>query len=256
MDASGAVIVGAKIQAKDVNTGVTYSGNTDGQGRYILPEMQVGTYDVSAEKSGFQEMVQTGVVLSVGARPVLDFKLPVGRAAEKIEVRSQASRVDTETAAVGTLVSSNQMENLPSNGRNFTDLLSMAPGVATVPASPGGGGQSDTVYGEQTNYSVSGSRPVGLAYMLDDTDIRDWLDHGAGISVMGTSLGMEAIQEFSDSDQHLQRGIRRHRRGRQRGHQVGHQRPSRLGVRIHAQQRPGLQELLRRPWREADVQEE
>ena len=196
-DASGAVIVGAKIQAKDVSTGVTYSGNTDGQGRYILPEMQVGTYDVSAEKSGFQEMVQTGVVLSVGARPVLDFKLPVGRAAEKIEVRSQASRVDTETAAVGQLISSNQMENLPSNGRNFTDLLSMAPGVATVQASGGGGGQSATVYGEQTNYSVSGSRPVGLAYMLDNEDIRDALDHGAGVSVMGTSLGMEAIQEFS-----------------------------------------------------------
>jgi len=196
MDASGAVIVGAKVQAKDVNTGVTYSGDTDGQGRYILPEMQVGTYDVSAEKSGFQEMVQTGVVLSVGARPILDFKLPVGRSEQVIEVQGQASRVDTETAAVGTLVSSNQMENLPSNGRNFTDLLSMAPGVATVPATPGGGGQSDTVYGEQTNYSVSGSRPVGLAYMLDDTDIRDWLDHGAGISVLGTSLGMEAIQEF------------------------------------------------------------
>ena len=197
IDASGAVIVGAKVQAKDVNTGVTYSDDTDAQGRYILPEMQVGTYDVSAEKSGFQEMVQTGVVLSVGARPVLDFKLPVGRAAEKIEVQSQASRVDTETAAVGQLISSNQMENLPINGRNFTDLLSLAPGVAPVLPTVGGGGQSETVYGEQTNYSVSGSRPVGLAYMLDNEDIRDALDHGAGVSVMGTSLGMEAIQEFS-----------------------------------------------------------
>ncbi|MDR3720918.1 MAG: TonB-dependent receptor [Candidatus Acidoferrales bacterium] len=197
MDPSGAVIVDAKIQAKNVNTGVTYSSSTDGQGRYILPEMQVGTYEVSAQKAGFQQMVQTGVVLSVGARPILDFKLSVGRSEQVIEVESEASRVDTETAAVGQLLSPNQMENLPSNGRNFTDLLSLAPGVATVPSSGGGGGQSATVYGEQTNYSVSGSRPVGLAYMLDDTDIRDALDHGAGVSVMGTSLGMEAIQEFS-----------------------------------------------------------
>jgi len=196
-DASGGVIVDAKIQAKNVNTGVTYSGGTDGQGRYVLPEMQVGTYEVSAQKAGFQQMVQTGVVLSVGARPILDFKLSVGRSEQVIEVQGEASRVDTETAAVGQLISPNQMENLPSNGRNFTDLLSLAPGVATVPSSGGGGGQSATVYGEQTNYSVSGSRPVGLAYMLDDTDIRDALDHGAGVSVMGTSLGMEAIQEFS-----------------------------------------------------------
>jgi Carboxypeptidase regulatory-like domain len=197
MDASGAVIVGAKVQAKDIDTGVTYSGDTDGQGRYILPEMQVGTYDVSAQKSGFQQMVQTGVVLTVGARPLLDFKLPVGRAEEVVEVQSHASRVDTETAAVGQLISSNQMENLPINGRNFTNLLTLAPGIAPVAPTVGGGGQSETVYGEETNYSVSGSRPVGLAYMLDNTDIRNWLDHGAGVSVLGTSLGMEAIQEFN-----------------------------------------------------------
>jgi Carboxypeptidase regulatory-like domain/TonB-dependent Receptor Plug Domain len=196
-DPSGAVIVDAKVQAKNVNTSVTYSGGTDTQGRYTLAEMQVGTYEVTAEKAGFQRMVQTGVVLSVGARPILDFKLPVGRTEQVVQVEGEASRVDTETSAVGQLLSPNQMENLPSNGRNFTDLLSLAPGVATVPASGGGGGQSATVYGTQTNYSVSGSRPVGLSYMLDDTDIRDALDHGAGVSVMGTSLGMEAIQEFS-----------------------------------------------------------
>jgi hypothetical protein len=196
-DPSGAVIVDAKIQAKNVSTSVTYSGVTDGQGRYSLPEMQVGTYDVSAQKSGFQQMVQTGVVLSVGARPILDFKLSVGRSEQVVQVEGQTFRVDTETAAVGQLLSPNQMENLPSNGRNFTDLLSLAPGVATVPSSGGGGGQSATVYGTQTNYSVCGSRPVGLSYMLDNTDIRDALDHGAGVSVMGTSLGMEAIQEFS-----------------------------------------------------------
>ena len=196
-DASGAVVVGAKVQAKNVATGGTYSSDTDAQGRYLLPEMPVGTYEVSAQKSGFQQMLQTGVVLSVGARPILDFKLSVGRAEQIIEVQGEASRVDTETAAVGTLIAPNQMENLPSNGRNFTDLLTLAPGVATVQASAGGGGQSPTVYGQQTNYSVSGSRPVGLAYMMDNTNITDWLDHGAGVSVEGTSLGMEAIQEFS-----------------------------------------------------------
>jgi hypothetical protein len=196
-DASGAVVVGATIQAKNINTSITFSAVTDGQGRYILPEMAVGTYDVSAEKAGFQKMVQTGIMLTVGARRILDYKLAVGQPVDVIEVTGKASTVDLETASVGALIVPTQMELLPLNGRNFTDLLSLAPGVATVPPSAGGGGQSATTYGQSTNYSVSGSRPVGMAYLLDNTDIRNAMDHGAGVSVMGTSLGMEAIQEFT-----------------------------------------------------------
>jgi hypothetical protein len=196
LDASGAVVVDAMIQAKNLNTGIVYSAVTSLQGRYTLPEMAVGTYDVSATKAGFQKMVQTGIVMTIGARPVLDFKLAVGQPVDVVEVQGQASTVDSTTAAVGALIASTQMENLPLNGRNFTDLLSLAPGVATVPPSLGGGGQSQTAYGQETNYSVSGSRPVGMAYMLDNTDIRNAMDHGAGAAVMGTSLGMEAIQEF------------------------------------------------------------
>jgi Carboxypeptidase regulatory-like domain/TonB dependent receptor/TonB-dependent Receptor Plug Domain len=196
-DSSGGVIVDAKVQAKNSSTGVVYTGNTDGQGRYILPEMQVGTYDVSAQKTGFEQVLQTGIVLSVGARPILDFKLPVGKSSQVVQVQGEASRVDTETASVGQLVSASQMANLPINGRNFADLITLAPGVASVAPSAGGGGQSSTVYGNETNYSVSGSRPVGTEYLLDGTDIRGWLDHGAGVSVLGTTLGMEAIQEFN-----------------------------------------------------------
>ena len=97
---------------------------------------------------------------------------------------------------MGQLVSPAQMEDLPLNGRNFTDLLTLAPGVGTVPAGGVGGGASATGYGMETNYSVSGSRPVGAAYVLDDLDVRDAQDHGTGAGSIGTSLGMEAIQEF------------------------------------------------------------
>ena len=196
-DPSGAVIVDAIIEAKNVKTEIVYSAVTDGQGRYILPDMTAGTYDVSAEQAGFQTMVQTGVVASVGARRVLDFTLEVGQPVDVVEVFGQASVVETETASLSTLITPVQMELLPLNGRNFTDLLSLSASVATVPATGGGGGQSPTAYGQSTNYSVSGSRPVGMAYMLDNTDIRNQMDHGAGVSVMGTSPGMEAIQEFT-----------------------------------------------------------
>jgi len=196
-DPSGAVIVDARIQAKNVKTEIVYSAVTDEQGRYILPDMAAGTYDVSAEQDGFQTMVQTGIVASVGARRVLDFTLEIGQIVDVIEVIGQVSTVETETSSLSTLIAPVQMELLPLNGRNFTDLLSLSASVATVPATAGGGGQSPTAYGQSTNYSVSGSRPVGMAYMLDNTDIRNQMDHGAGVSVMGTSLGMEAIQEFT-----------------------------------------------------------
>ncbi|MEJ2245890.1 MAG: TonB-dependent receptor, partial [Acidobacteriota bacterium] len=197
-DPSGAVIVDATIQAKNVKTDIVYSAVTDRQGRYILPDMAAGTYDVSAEQPGFQKMVQTGIVASVGARRVLDFNLEIGQLVDVVEVVGRTSTIETETASVSTLIAPEQMELLPLNGRNFTDLLSLSASVATVPAlDQGGGGQSATAYGKSTNYSISGSRPVGTAYMLDNTDIRNQMDHGAGVSVMGTSLGMEAIQEFT-----------------------------------------------------------
>ena len=197
MDTTGAVVAGVKIDAKSVGTGISYVTTTDGQGHYSIQELQVGTYDVSAQRSGFQKVVQTGIVMSVGAHSELDFTLKVGRTDEVVEVHGQASAVDTSTASVGQLVAPDQMANLPLNGRNFTDLLTLSPGVATVPMTGGGGGQSATAYGSQTNYSVSGSRPEGLQYLLDGTDIRGALDHGAGVTITGASLGMDAIQEFS-----------------------------------------------------------
>jgi hypothetical protein len=197
MDSTGAVVGGVKLEAKNVSTGVSYVTTTDGQGRYSIPELQVGTYDVSAQRSSFQKVVQTGIVMTVGAHSVLDFTLKVGRADEVVEVHGQASSVDTSTAAVGQLIAPDQMANLPLNGRNFTDLLTLAPGVATVPMVGGGGGKGATAYGTQINYAVSGSRPIGLQYLLDGTDIRGAQDHGAGVTITATSLGMDAIQEFT-----------------------------------------------------------
>ncbi len=197
MDTTGAVVADAQIQATDVGTGISYAGTTDGAGRYTLPEMPIGTYNVAAQKTGFQKLVQTGIILTVGAHPVLDFTLKVGHTSEVVEVHGQATTVDTTTAAVGQLVSPAQMADLPLNGRNFTDLLTLAPGVGLVIPTMAGGGVSATVYGLENNYSVSGSRPVGASYVIDDLESVDALNHGTGVGMIGTSLGMDAIQEFT-----------------------------------------------------------
>ena len=121
LDTTGAVIAGAQIQATDVGTGISYAATTDGAGRYTLPEMPIGTYTVSAQKTGFQKLVQTGIILTVGAHPVLDFTLKVGHTSEVVEVHGQATTVDTTTAAVGQLISSAQLSDLPLNTRNVSD---------------------------------------------------------------------------------------------------------------------------------------
>jgi hypothetical protein len=92
-------------------------------------------------------------------------------------------------------VEQKQINDLPLNGRNFTDLVALIPGVAA--GSQVGNGGANLLYGLQNNFSVSGSRAEGQAYLLDSTDIQDFWAHGSGSGVMGTTLGIEAIAEFS-----------------------------------------------------------
>ena len=156
----------------------------------------MGEFEVQVSMSGFQTLIHKGITLTVGAQPVVDFSLPVGQASQTVTVEAQVSQVETETATVSSLVSPRQMSNLPLNGRNFEQLLTLAPGVQTVPQTPGGGGSSATFYGEAANYSVSGSRPEGQSFLVDNQDLVDFWGHAAGSSVTGNSLGVEAIQEF------------------------------------------------------------
>jgi hypothetical protein len=195
-DSSGGVLVGASIQARNVGTGVTQTSVSDAQGRYRIPDLPIGNYEVQASMPGFEAVVHTGITLTVGSNPVVDFSLPVGKATQTVSVESQISQVETQTAAVSSLVTGSQMQDLPLNGRNFEQLLTLAPGVQRIIGNPAGQSAGNSFYGNQDNYSVSGSRPVGQAFLLDNTDITNFWTHGTGSGVGGTSLGIEAIAEF------------------------------------------------------------
>jgi hypothetical protein len=193
-DASGGALAGAKVQATNIATSTSRSTSTDPQGRYRIPDLPVGTYNVEASLSGFKTLVHSGVTLSVGGAVVVDFSLPVGEVNQTVSVESDVSRVETETSEVSTLISPQQMRDLPLNGRNFEQLITLAPGVSTVGAALNA--VTGRLYGMQDNYSVSGSRPTGQMFLLDNTDIRDFWEHGTGSGYGGTSLGVEAIGEF------------------------------------------------------------
>jgi hypothetical protein len=199
-DSSGAALVGATVQARNVGTNVTQSTVSDAAGRYRIPDLPIGQYEVQASISGFQTVVHKGITLTVGANLVVDFSLPVGQVTQTVSVESEISRVETQTAAVSSLVTPEQMSQLPLNGRNFEQLLSLAPGVQTINQSyytgGGGGGLSSGFYGPGNTYSVAGSRPVGQVFLLDDQDLQGYWEKGTGSNITGNSLGVEAIQEF------------------------------------------------------------
>ncbi|HXQ26848.1 MAG TPA: carboxypeptidase regulatory-like domain-containing protein [Candidatus Acidoferrales bacterium] len=193
-DTSGGALVDAGVTATNIGTSAAVSTKTDQQGRYRISQLAVGTYDVQATLSGFQTVINKGVTLSVGGAVIVDFSLPVGKVTETVNVEAQVSRVETETSEVSTLVSPQQMRDLPLNGRNFEQLLTLSPGVSVVP--PALNFVTGRLYGMQDNYSVSGMRPTGQMFLLDGTDIRDFWEHGTGSGYAATSLGVEAIAEF------------------------------------------------------------
>src|SRR5437867_2238558 len=197
-DSAGAVVPGASVRVKNIATGRVQEVPTDEQGRYTIADLPIGEYEAQASLAGFQTTVRRGIALTVGARAIVDFSLSVGRTQESLTVESQVSQVDTVSTAVATYVEAKQINDLPLNGRNFTDLVALVPGVATGSqiGNPGTGTQN-LLYGVESNFSVSGARAEGQAYLLDSTNIQGFWNHGSGSGVMGTTLGIEAIAEFS-----------------------------------------------------------
>ncbi len=191
-DVSGAAVPAAEVQVKNGATGSVQSTNSDEQGRYTLADLPVGDYDLRVSKAGFSNMVRTGVTLTVGTQSVVDFSLQVGQQAETITVEAQASQVDTANSTVGTLTDEKQMSDLPLNGRNFEQLIQLSAGVNTL---QGNSFVASGFQGRAPEYSISGSRPEGQAILLDDENLQNFWNKGMG-SVVGTSLGVEAIGEF------------------------------------------------------------
>ena len=167
-DSTGALIPGASVTAKNVETGITRTTSTEEQGRYQLLNLSVGRYEIDVSLSGFQTAVRSGIVLAVGEQAVANFTLQVGQVAEKVEVTEQAPLVDTTSSAVGGIVETAQIVNLPLNGRSFDELVQLQPGVTVAKFAGAGSIQS----GYTTKISIRGARPEQNSFgeISDDVD--------------------------------------------------------------------------------------
>jgi hypothetical protein len=189
-DGSGGVLPGAVVSARHLETGSVRSTVTGGEGRFVLAGLQTGTYEIRAELSGFRPLVRRGVDLTVGQAAVVNLTLEIGAVDEVVTVSGQASLIDTRSSELSYLVGETAIERLPLNGRNYTDLAMLQPGVTPFRHRDGG-----SVVAHGLGMSINGQDPRSNVYLLDGTLQNDFTNSPAG-SAAGTALGMDTIREF------------------------------------------------------------
>src|ERR1700757_2487734 len=161
-DQSGAVLPGVEVTATQTETGISRMTTTNETGSYVLPNLPLGPYKLEAGLPGFRTYVQQGIVLQGNSNSVINPVLEVGQVAEQVEVEANATQVETRSAGVGQVVETRRILELPLNGRQVTDLISLS-GAAQQTA-VGGGTQ-----GMRTGVriAVAGGQDFGVQYTLD-----------------------------------------------------------------------------------------
>ena len=196
-DPSAAVVAGATITAKSIDTGATRSAMTDAEGHYQLYAVPIGKYEIRTAKPGFRDDVRTGVDLVVGQTATVDIRLQVGEASQQVTVQGDAPLVSLTTADISGLVGEQQIKDLPLNGRSFDELLTLNPGVVNFTWEKTGGiGVSNSTVGN--NFVVSGNRPQQNLFLLNGVEFTGAAENN--MQPGGTSqqlLGVDAVREFN-----------------------------------------------------------
>src|SRR5882762_9988149 len=196
-DSSGGFIPNAQVAITDVSTGVTRTVSPGGAGLYTAPNLLPGIYEIRVTAMGFSTQVQKGITLTVGAQQVLDFTMRVGQMSQTVEVTTEAPTVELTSSTLSAQVNAATVRELPLNGRSWTDLANLQPGVAGIETQPNfatGADRGNRGFGAQV--TISGGRPQQNNYRVDGVSVNDYSNGPPG-SVMGGTLGVDAIQEFS-----------------------------------------------------------
>lgn len=189
-DVNGAVLTGAQVTARHNDTGLTRTTVSTEEGRFVFPAMPLGAYEVRAEATGFKTLVYKNVNLTVGETAVITLVMEVSDLTADVTVSGEEALVNTQTQELSYLVGERAIKELPLNGRNYTDLAVLQPGVTPYPHRDGG-----SVVAHGLAMSINGQDPRSNVYLLDGTTQNDFTNGPAG-SAAGTALGIESIREF------------------------------------------------------------
>ena len=189
-DPNRSVLPGVTVTVRNADTSLVRSVTTGAEGRYVIAGLQPGPYELRAELPSFKPHVRRGLQLTIAQALVLNITLEVGGLSEEVTVTGDTSLINTSSAELSYLVGSDAIAQLPLNGRNYTDLALMQPGVLAYPHRDGG-----SVVAHGLGMSVNGQDPRSNVYLLDGTLQNDFTNGPAG-SAAGTALGTETIREF------------------------------------------------------------
>src|SRR5215471_17457101 len=184
LDSTGAVLPGVSLTATNTATGAARSTTSSSTGDFSFPDLALGTYTIEASLQGFQT-VKTSVEVTVSRIASVDLKMGLSQVAETVQVSASAITLDTVSTALSNVIQPKQVQDLPLNGRDFTKMLQLSPGVSA------------------TSTSVNGVRTRGNNYQIDGADNNDAFQNIAAVNqggvsgIAGTLLPVEAIDQFS-----------------------------------------------------------
>src|SRR5271170_1991689 len=187
-DPSGAVILGAEVTAQQTETDLSRSTTTDRNGNYVLLELPVGHYRLQVAAKGFQQYVQDGITLNVNETASVSPRLAVGSEKAQVLVSADADLIEPTVTSMGKVVQQRELEDLPLNGRNFSQLGLLQPGV--VPLTPGIAEAGGSLRNGQA-YAVNGQRPESNNFLIDGANNFNGVDGGFVLKPP-----VDAISEF------------------------------------------------------------
>jgi hypothetical protein len=191
-DAQKAVVPGVSITVMQTETGAQRTQVSDEHGRYTVLNLGPGPYKVTAELAGFRTIVRDELTVAIGKDLLVDIAMVVGGVEEQVTVTGETSSVSIGSTTAGGVVSTQQISELPLNGRNFMQLATLTPGVIT---SRGTAKDFTGGFGG-TQLAIGGARPEQTGYLMDGTNIADISDK-APSSMAGVMLGVDTVREFN-----------------------------------------------------------
>ncbi len=194
-DSSGAVVPKATVTIRNTATGIVRTVSTNETGFYTAPNVQPGDYQVTATAEGFASETAP-ITLTVGAQQTLSMTLKVGTSSQTVEITAAAPNINLVNSTLGGLDNESQIKELPLNGRSWSDLADLQPGVYSLHEQPNVSTRDRYQRGFGQQLSISGARPQQNNYRLDGISIND-PTNGAPGSLLGGNMGVDAISEFS-----------------------------------------------------------
>ena len=195
-DPSGAGIADASVSAINTQTGISVDSTANAKGFYSFPSLPIGIYDIEVSHSGFKTYRKSGLTVDANSALRVDATLQIGSVSERVEVESDAVHVETESTQMGEVITGARMTSVPLNGRDFTDLLALQPGVVPGGYAGQAPGLNDRgVGGSQSanagNQSINGQREAANGFMVNGSTVEEGKNNGTAIIP-----NLDSIAEF------------------------------------------------------------